>query len=486
MNESILYQKYRPQNFSQVVGQDSIVKILKNEVLTNSITNAYIFFGPRGTGKTSLARIFSKAINCNSILKNGDPCNKCDNCKEITDGNFLDLIEIDAASNRGIEDIRDIKNRIQFVPSSGHYKIYIIDEVHMLTSDAFNALLKTLEEPPNNVIFILATTEIYKVPQTIISRCQRFDFIRPSYYDLSKYLNSVLNSEKINLGENTKDLLITVADGSFRDLMTSLQKILSVNSGKIEYSDVLTLLNYPDLEFIKLIWAHLIDSDIEYILDSFKSNNISISIFIKNSIDYIRKTLINRVLQKNYYDIDDSIFKNISIKDLLKIINKLIDSIEDLKVSSLDQIVLEVTLISIINDLSANKNKVKSKNVENKVNMKKSVTINDSQQGNFDNELWMNLINITKEFNHHMSGFLTKSNFYIEGNKFIIVVPFSFYKDMLNETKEKKYLSQKIKEIYGDNFDIDCIVEKNVIPVIKNNHDFIEDSDLKEVFDLEV
>ena len=184
MKNSILYQKYRPQTFSELIGRKDLSRILVNEVISKNIGNAYIFFGSKGTGKTSVARIFSKAINCLNLGRNGDPCNSCSNCKSVNNFSFMDLLEIDAASNRSIEDIRDLKNKVQFAPTVSKYKIYIIDEVHMLTKDAFNALLKTLEEPPENVIFIFATTEINKVPETIISRCQRFDFLKASYKDL--------------------------------------------------------------------------------------------------------------------------------------------------------------------------------------------------------------------------------------------------------------------------------------------------------------
>ncbi|MHB8362705.1 MAG: DNA polymerase III subunit gamma/tau, partial [Patescibacteria group bacterium] len=175
MGREILYQKYRPKKFKDIIGQDHIVKVLQNEVLKNNIANGYLFFGPRGLGKTSIARIFANAINC-SNPQNGEICGECSECMAIQEGSFIDLIEIDAASNRGIDDIRDIRSRTYFTPVMGKFKVYIIDEVHMLTPEAFNGLLKILEEPPSSVVFILATTEVHKVPKTIVSRCQRFDF----------------------------------------------------------------------------------------------------------------------------------------------------------------------------------------------------------------------------------------------------------------------------------------------------------------------
>ncbi len=491
-NNTILYQKYRPKKFSEVIGQDNVVRILINEILLSNIANAYIFFGSRGTGKTSVARIFAKAINCENLSDKGDPCNKCLNCKEINSGSYLDLIEIDAASNRGIEDIRELKNKIQFSPVSGKFKVYIIDEVHMLTNDAFNSLLKTLEEPPKNVIFIFATTEINKVPQTIVSRCQRFDFLKASYKDIMTQINFVLKSEKTELNDDIKDLVVTIADGSFRDSMTNLQKILSIYKHDMSYNEVISILNFPDIEFVKMIWTSVISGDLEKVLENIKSNNINVSVFIKNSLDFIRKSMINKTLNYNYYSIDDSVFENIESRDLIKIVNILLNTLEKIKISYLDEINLEISFVSVIDQLGidvlkskeeVNEKKTRDMQVENKT--KKSITIDENKDLNL-NLYWGEIIDKSKTFNHHMSAFLSKSSFMIEENKIIIIVPFSFYKDMLIEKRSKEFLSNLIKDIVGKKYILDCIVDKDIKPIFKNINKINNiDNEIKEVFDLE-
>ena len=207
-----LYRKYRPKTFELVFGQDVITKTLKNVIKNNKLSHAYLFAGPRGTGKTSSAKLFAKAINCLNP-KDGDACNECANCKSFNDNANPDIIEIDAASNNGVDEIREIRNKVNLVPSMSKYKVYIIDEVHMLSIGAFNALLKTLEEPPEYVIFILATTEPQKIPATIISRCQRFDFKSISMESMKKCLNNIIEKEKIQIGDDALDEIIVNSKG---------------------------------------------------------------------------------------------------------------------------------------------------------------------------------------------------------------------------------------------------------------------------------
>ena len=195
-----LYRKYRPKSFEEVVGQTVIIKTLQNSVKNNKLSHAYLFTGPRGTGKTSIAKILAKTINCENLEKS-NPCNKCVNCTQINNKQFIDIIEIDAASNNGVDEIREINNKVNLVPSIGKYKVYIIDEVHMLTTGAFNALLKTLEEPTSHIIFILATTEPHKIPATILSRCQRFDFKKISQKEMINRIKIIIEQEKINIEE---------------------------------------------------------------------------------------------------------------------------------------------------------------------------------------------------------------------------------------------------------------------------------------------
>src|SRR5690554_3027302 len=232
-----LYRAYRPKTFEEVAGQKVIIKTLQNALMHDKIQHAYLFSGPRGTGKTSIAKIFAKAVNCLNPV-HGSPCNKCDVCKGIDRGDIPDVIEIDAASNNGVDEIRELRDKVKYMPSVGKYKVYIIDEVHMLTPGAFNALLKTLEEPPKHIIFILATTEIHKIPPTILSRCQRFDFKNIEIKDMVEKLNEIVEKEQISI---TKDAIIAIAEnaeGGLRDAISLLDQAISYADDEITEEDV--------------------------------------------------------------------------------------------------------------------------------------------------------------------------------------------------------------------------------------------------------
>ena len=219
-----LYRTYRPSTFDEVAGQEHIVKTLKNALATGTLAHAYLFAGPRGTGKTTMAKLLAKALNCDEGI--GHQCNKCKNCKAIIDGTHPDVLELDAASNNGVDEIRDLIDKVKYGTILGRYKVYIIDEVHMLSTGAFNALLKTLEEPPEHVIFILATTEPHKILPTILSRCQRYDFTKLSDKDIKNRLKSVLEKEGVTYNEEAIDIIISLADGGMRDALSILDQVL--------------------------------------------------------------------------------------------------------------------------------------------------------------------------------------------------------------------------------------------------------------------
>lgn len=240
-----LYRKWRPLKFEDVVGQDHVSQTLKNSIMTGRIAHAYLFCGTRGTGKTSTAKIFSRAVNCQHST-DGDPCNECDTCRGIMDGSILDIYEMDAASNSGIDNIRGIRDEVIYSPIDSKFKVYIIDEAHMLTTEAFNALLKTLEEPPAHVIFILATTEPHKIPATILSRCQRFDFRRIGVDDIARRMNKIVKSENISITPDAIELVAELADGSMRDGLSILDQCAAHASEELRYDDVVEIVGIAD------------------------------------------------------------------------------------------------------------------------------------------------------------------------------------------------------------------------------------------------
>lgn len=247
MSYVALYRKYRPQTFDDIVGQSAVVTTLKNQLSSGKIGHAYLFCGMRGTGKTSTARVFAKALNCEKG-PTPNPCNVCASCRAINSGSMMDVIEMDAASNRGIDDIRDLREKVNFAPSVGRYKIYIIDEVHMLTTEAFNALLKTLEEPPRYVVFILATTEPNKLPQTILSRCMRFDFTRISTTEIVERLRKVVRDLGIEAEDRALVEIARSSQGSVRDALSLLDKAVAYGEARLEHQDILTLLGAVNQE----------------------------------------------------------------------------------------------------------------------------------------------------------------------------------------------------------------------------------------------
>ena len=268
-----LYRKYRPKDFDSVVGQDSIIKTLKNSIIHKNFSHAYMFFGPRGTGKTSVSKIFARNINCLNP-KNGIACEECDACKVSFSKDCVDIIEIDAASNNGVDEIRDLKNKISLVPSELRYKVYIIDEVHMLSIGAFNALLKTLEEPPEHAIFILATTDPQKVPETIVSRCQCFSFKRISDNAIVDRLRYVCNCENIDIDDNVLEKISILSDGGLRDSLGMLDKLVSYSDRKITIED------FNDINGV------VSDEDISKFLDYILTGNI---VEILNFIKYVNE-----------------------------------------------------------------------------------------------------------------------------------------------------------------------------------------------------
>ena len=295
MDYLALYRKYRPKEFNDVVGQDEIKKILLSSVKNNMITHAYLFSGPRGTGKTTMAKILAKMVNCESPV-DGNPCNKCSNCMNVQ--NSSDIIEIDAASNNGVDEIRELREKANLVPSSLKYKVYIIDEVHMLTTQAFNALLKTLEEPPKHVIFILATTEYYKIPLTITSRCQKFQFNKIEIDDIVKRLKEIAELENITISDDALFEIAKMSDGGMRDSINFLDQLRSFSNGNINIDDVLRVCGNISVDNIVELLLKIRNNDVEFVSDFFEKMNAVGKSYNKFFEDFI-EFLNNVVLVKN-------------------------------------------------------------------------------------------------------------------------------------------------------------------------------------------
>lgn len=299
-----LYTTYRPKNFAALVGQEHIVELLKAELSSGKTAQSYIFIGPRGTGKTTSARIFAKALNCQNLQKDGSPCDECAMCKSFAEGKFLDLFEIDAASNRGIDEIREMKEKIEFKPTQGKRKIYIIDEVHMLTKEAFNALLKTLEEPPSHVVFILATTEPHKIPLTILSRCEKLEFRLGSEEEIGKVISDTAANEGAKIDQKALNLLVQFAAGSYRDSLSILDTIItSLDENKtITYDSVQRVLGLPAQELIvgysEAIFAPNSEEAFA-ILEQIFTRGVNVSQYIKSVVTFLRDVLVGRQNIKN-------------------------------------------------------------------------------------------------------------------------------------------------------------------------------------------
>ena len=352
-----LYRKYRPKSFDDVVDQKYIIETLKNSILNDKISHAYMFFGPRGIGKTTVAKIFARAVNCTNN-SDGNPCEKCDSCIASAEKECVDIIEIDAASNNGVDEIREIKSKVNLVPNSLKYKVYIIDEVHMLTAGAFNALLKTLEEPPKHVIFILATTDPQKVSSTIISRCQCFSFKRISDDCNVNRLREISDLEKIEIDDETLKQISIYSDGGLRDSLSTLDKLSSYKNGKItveDFYEINDMISKSDLEdFYKII----ISTDIKQMilkLDKFYSSGKNIVEIMNQFLIFLKDKIVDYYLSGT----------NIDVYRTEKLLVKLNENMFELKKASKPYIYVEILLLDYINSIGDN-NKIISREIISK------------------------------------------------------------------------------------------------------------------------
>jgi len=353
-----LYREWRPKNFEDVVGQEHITTTLKNEIIHDRIAHAYLFCGTRGTGKTSTAKVMAKALNCLD-LRDGEPCNECEMCRKINDGLAIDVTELDAASNNGIDKIRDIIDDTKYPPQESKFKVYIMDEVHMLSVGAVNAFLKTLEEPPKNVIFILATTDPQKLPITILSRCQRFDFKRINQKEICARLRKITDSQNVECEQKSLELISRVCDGAMRDALSILDQAIAMGDNEIKYEDLISILGLVTNEYLFDITNAITDRNIEkamLIVDKMVYAGKDIQLFIKDLINHFRNLLMVKVT-KNPEEVLDMSIENITlikeqgrkirVEEIMRIIRILQEAENNSKMSKQSRLYLELSIIKM-------------------------------------------------------------------------------------------------------------------------------------------
>jgi len=400
MDYKVLSRKYRPQNFSAIIGQPHIVNTLVNSISSNRLAHGYLFSGVRGVGKTTTARVLAKTLNCLDVQEN-QPCNKCQNCINVTESRSLDVIELDGASNRGIDEIREIKETVKYPPISGKYKIYIIDEVHMLTKEAFNALLKTLEEPPSNVVFILATTDSHKVPETILSRTLRFDFKKITNSNISKHIINILEKENINYEELAINMIAKKADGSVRDALSVLDRIISYSRDLISYDIVKDSLGIIEDDVYINLLNSIIESDQNSLIIKVK-DVIDTGYSIENFIGGFNTFLCNGLLYMSGYKKEEFLSESVekwfnSKKDVISSTDfmRIIEEVQKFEIDSKNLLQPDIALESLFVKLSIMGNTVQisdilsnfdTNNFENKsiieTNIENKQTIDESHDDN--------------------------------------------------------------------------------------------------------
>lgn len=500
----VLYRKYRPQAFSEVVGQVSIVKTLQNQVSSGQVAHAYLFVGSRGVGKTSVARILAKAVNCVERTKNqeprtksedGDACGECEVCKAIQNGNYIDLIEIDAASNTGVDNVRELIEHVRFAPSLGQYKVFIIDEVHMLSKGAFNALLKTLEEPPGHAIFILATTEVGKVPATIISRTQRFDFKRLSAGEIEKHLFDIIDKEKMELPPAAVKLVAEHSAGGLRDALSLLDKIFTLGDKPL-LDDVLQLIGITDTAFLEKLLGLIAESkawEIPGFLDTLLEKGADFVVFNRDFLEYLRKVLVLKIigaaqhqtsLSENHLARAKEFTQGLSENEIILIMRLFLRSLKEqqsapspdlpILLASVEAALRKGGNSSSNHQAAAEKPAAKAAptSAPPKVEVSDSTiksTNSQEPQPSINNDppvaieisqeevaaKWAQVIEKLKNINGPLTHLLKSSPLErVDGARIIVSVKYKFHKQNLEHPKNQESVSKILKEIYGQSLAI--------------------------------
>ena len=510
MEHQSLYRKWRPQTFEDIIGQKHITQTLINAISLNRISHAYIFSGPRGVGKTTTARILAKSLNCEKG-PTPHPCNKCERCIRITNGYSMDVMEIDGASNNGVDSIRELRNKVNFAPAEGRYKIYIIDEVHMLSQGAFNALLKTLEEPPPHVIFIFATTDPHKIPSTILSRCQWFNFRRISLADIVAKLKMIVKDEKLNIDDKTLNIIARSSTGSMRDAESALDQIIAYCGKDITSQSVREVLGIIEeevfFEFLEAIIKNDTLKGIE-IINRTSDLGEDASQFIKNLMEYVHNLSLAKVCQKEILNLKD-IFtedrerllkqsKTIKLEKLFNMVNYLAEAERKMRYTRHPWILLEMLVIKFTAgenyslkeveeekdkylldfstkkdvSVSGKKNTVTreevppKKKILDKVKTKEDSSIQAKEVStDLDfNQAWTTILNKIKKTKMAVYSFIIANNLVtIENDKLIIGFnkKYTFHKESLEKKNNKILLQDLIKEETGRVLAIECIINDN-------------------------
>ncbi|MDV8116440.1 DNA polymerase III subunit gamma/tau [Bacillus sp. BAU-SS-2023] len=532
-----LYRAYRPQTFKDVVGQEHIIRTLKNQIQNNNVGHAYLFCGTRGTGKTSTAKIFARALNCQNSVDE-EPCNECEVCKDILSDNIMDVIEIDAASNNSVDDIREIRENVKYTPAKCKYKVYIIDEVHMLSQGAFNALLKTLEEPPSYVIFILATTEPHKIPATILSRCQRFDFKRVTVKDMSTRMKEICDDVNVVVDDRALNLIARNSQGALRDALSILDQCMSFSENDIEYKDVVDLLGTVNIEQLFEMAEYVIKEDTKKcleILNEFVVWGKDIKNLIDDLIDHFRNLMVCKVSS----DLDEIISlpeeiveqlkaqaSTIEVNDIIRILNILSTTQDAIKVSSNPRVLAEVSIMKLSQPMFDESKESLLKRISNleeviksgKININNNVEIESKKEAKETSEKneveaeeevfyeevksedvelieksWENILtHIKKDKNMPVYAILREAKeFNVSVNNLYIVFDdsFAFAKNKLSDEKTRNYIESVIREILNRSFSIKIILKsetKNIKLEIEKEQKDKGEEILKSVFPKEI
>ncbi len=468
----MFYTKYRPQKFTEISSPNQVAEALMTQVKSGKVEHAYLFVGSRGTGKTTTARILAKAVNCLAVKKNGDPCNECAVCKAVQVGSFLDLIEIDAASNRGIDDIRELKDRIKLAPSFGKKKVYIIDEVHMLTTEAFNALLKTLEEPPKHTMFILCTTEIHKVPDTIKSRCQVFKFKRATITQLVEKLDEITKKEGAQLSKDELKKVAQAAFGGFRDAETLLQQVIEGNV------DVNSLSGISSRESLADFVDALLENNAAYAIKQVNKvvdEGIDLYVWTGELLKYLRDlVLIKSNAHTELVDLTEETFstmekqaKALDGSVLVNQIEQFIKAQNLLKTSFIPQLPLELAIVALCQGEPTSQPKPKSpepvkpkpKEKEAELKMEKKVIKIDFSK---IEQNWSDVLTKLLAINNSILALLKSGKAVdIDGNIIILEVFYAFHKERLEHPKNRKVIESVLSEVFGEKLSIKCRISEH-------------------------